>query len=422
MGDLAPRPNMAREYVIIGDGIAGATAATTLRKRDPDGEITVITDEPVPLYNRVATKDLAKGSKERDALFIHDMDLYAENDITLRTGTRVVELRDQERRVVCQDGSRYSYDRLLVASGGTPRRLPVPNADAEGIHTFWTLKDAERIKAAAKQADDAVIIGAGLLGIDLAVIYGIHGADTKYLMRGDRWWRAGINKEGSEIVEKGLAELGVECIFHEEPVRFEADDGHVARCIAASGKEYKCDSAGVAIGLHYNTEYLRGSRVKIGEGVLTDEYMRTSTTDIYAAGDIAQYYDVILDRVNQNGSWASAKKQGEIAAQNMTADLHEEALEEFRLVDTYSINHFDFFIMSVGSVLGDKKVERRYDDGNYRRVIFYRDRPVGAVFIGDVSQAGILRKIIEKRPELAGREEELLEWKLDKSLLKEATG
>ena len=190
--------------------------------------------------------------------------------------------------------------------------------------------------------------------------------------------------------------------------------------MAASGKEYPADTAGVAIGLHYNTEFLRGSRVKVGEGILTDEFMRTSVSDVYAAGDLAQYYDVILDRVNQNGSWASAKKQGEVAGMNMTRDLVEGAeLEEFQLVDTYSINHFDFFIMSVGSVLGDKKLDRRYDDDNYRRVIFYRDRPVGAVFIGDVSQAGIIRKIIEKRPNMAGREEELLEWKVDTSLLKE---
>ncbi|MDX1612635.1 MAG: FAD-dependent oxidoreductase, partial [Candidatus Thermoplasmatota archaeon] len=219
---------MAREYVIIGDGIAGATAATTIRKRDPDGNITIITDEPVPLYNRVATKDLAKGSKDAEGIMIHDLEFYEEHDITLRMNTRVTELRDQEKRLVCHDGSRYSYDKLLIATGGTPRNLPVPNGDAEGIYTFWTLKDAEDIKAAAIEADSAVVIGAGLLGIDLAVIYGVHGCNTKYLMRGDRWWRAGISKEGSEIVERGLAELGVECIFHEEPERFELDNGRVA--------------------------------------------------------------------------------------------------------------------------------------------------------------------------------------------------
>ncbi len=405
---------MPREYVIIGDGIAGATAADEIRERDPEGEITIITDEPVPLYNRVATKDLAKGDRTAEQIMMHDLDWYTKRDINLRTNTRVTEVRDDEKRVVCHDGSRYSFDKLLIASGGTPRRLPVPNGDADNIHAFWTLKDAEHIKAAAKQADDAVVIGAGLLGIDLAVIFGKHGASTKYLMRGDRWWRQGISKEGSEIVERGLAEFGVECIFHEEVERFNVRDGQVSEAVGSSGKVYKADTAGIAIGLHYNAEFLRGSRVKVGEGILTDEYMRTSADDIYAAGDIAQYYDVILDRVNQNGSWASAKEQGTVAGANM---VNPDEKQEFELVDTYSINHFDFFIMSVGSVLGDHKVERRYDESNYRRVIFFRGRPVGAVFVGDVSQAGVIRKIIAKKEDYQGREELLLEEKIDRSLL-----
>ena len=154
-----------------------------------------------------------------------------------------------------------------------------------------------------------------------------------------------------------------------------------------------------------------------GEGVLSDEYMRTSVNDIYCAGDINQYYDVLLDRVNQNGSWASAKKQGDVAALNMTANLHDGELTEFQLVDTYSINHFDFMIMSVGSVLGDHKVEQRYDDNNYRRVIFYRNKPVGAVFVGDVSQAGTIRKVIASQADMKGREEELIKWEVDKELI-----
>jgi NAD(P)H-nitrite reductase large subunit len=410
---------MAREYVIIGDGIAGATAAEEIREQDPAGDITVITDESVPLYNRVATKDLAKGDKSRDDLMMHDEEFYRKRDIELRTNTRATHVREDEKRVVCHDGSRYSFDKLLIASGGTPRRLPVPNGDAEGVRTFWTLQDARDLKREAKDADEAVVIGAGLLGIDLAVVFGTHGADTKYLMRGDRWWRQGIGKEGSKIVEEGLADLGVECVFQEEVERFETRDGRIIGCVGSSGGKHSCDAAGVAIGLHYNHDFLRGTRVKIGEGILTDEYMRTSVEDIYAAGDIAQYYDVVLDRVNQNGSWASAKEQGAVAGRNMTSDPDEE-LEEFELVDTYSINHFGFFIMSVGSVLGNEKLDRTYGDGSYRRVIFFRDRPVGAVFVGDVSQAGILRKIIGQKPDFADRDKEaLLDETVDPDLLQE---
>ncbi|MGH2668599.1 MAG: NAD(P)/FAD-dependent oxidoreductase, partial [bacterium] len=267
---------MGQNVVIIGDGIAGATAAVAARKRDPDAQITIITDEPEPLYNRVQIKDFAKGQRDEASTFIHDLGSYDKNNLRLRLNTRVVEVRDAENRLVTADGTRYSYDKLLLATGGTPRKLPVDGGRAEGVFTFWTFGDARRILAAAKEADHGVVVGAGLLGIDLAVVFGVHGVDTKYLMRGDRWWRDGLSKAGSAIVERGLAKIGVECVFGENVERFVTEKGRITHAVATSGKVYAADIAGVAIGLRYNHDFLKGSRVKVGEGVLTDELMRTS--------------------------------------------------------------------------------------------------------------------------------------------------
>ena len=399
-----------RRFVIIGDGIAGATAAETLRANDPDASIVQLTSEGEPLYNRVQIKDFAKGQKEEAKCRIHEMKWYEERNIDLRLFTTVTLVDDANNTVICEDGSRFEYDQLLVATGGLPRPYPVPNGQAGGVHTFWTFADARRIRAAAEKAERGVAIGAGLLGIDLAVIFAKHGADVKYVMRGNRWWREGLNKDGSAIVEGYLKEIGVECIFHETPTHFTVDDAnHVRSVVTDKGKEYPVEVVGCAIGLNMNLRAVAPSRIKTGEGILANEYLQTSVPNVYVAGDIAQYFDPILNRVNMNGSWASAKRQGEVAALNM---LHGNKTA-FEHVDFYSIDHFDKPVMSVGNILGDDIIEGVVADGVYRRVIFKDNRIVGAVMVGDAKPLPWLKKIIGARLDVSKVRDDLLKADFD---------
>ncbi len=411
---------MTREHiVVIGDGIAGATAAGHLRKESEEVDITVLTDEGEPLYNRVQIKDYAKASVDEDRVRIHDLGWYEERDIDLRLYSPVKRVDDENSTVITEEGERLEYDKLLIATGGTPRKYPAPNSQADGIHTFWTFKDAREIREAAEEADSGIVIGAGLLGIDLAVIMGAHDVDTKYVMRGNRWWREGLNKEGSEIVERALSDMGVECTFHETVTAFDVnDDNHVTACTTDAGNHYDADLVGVAIGLNYNMRLLSGSGLTKGEGILCNEYLQTSVPNIFAAGDICQYYDVLLNRVNINGSWASAKTQGKIAATNMLASSEEE-MTPFEHVDFYSINHFDFPVMSVGTVLGDQMVEGLPEDDTYYRFIFKGDRLVGAVFVGDAKPLPFVKKAVANRADVSGIKKDLVEPGFDyKELLK----
>lgn len=401
---------MAERFVIIGDGIAGATAAVTLRKRSGD-PITVLTDEGEPLYNRVTIKDFAKGTIADEKCKIHDLQFYDKNDIELRLHTRVRNIDDVNKVVITEDREQIPYTKLLIATGGVPRRLGLPNDDAPGAHRFWTFVDARHIKADAEanRGKPGVTIGAGLLGIDIAVIFGIHGVRVNYVMRGNRWWREGISKTGSEIVERVLAEKGVNCTFAQTPSEFTVDGaGRVSGVRCLGGNVYPCSIAGYAVGLNYNLRLIAGTRVKKGEGILTDSYLRTSVPDVFAAGDIVQYYDIVLERINMNGSWSNAKRSGEVAALNM---LGENV--EYRFVDTYSINHFDFMIGSVGSVLGESDAERRFSDTDYKRFVFKGNRLVGAVFVGSLALQGPIKKLIVNKTDLSKVKEQLLEPSFD---------
>ncbi|HUR69015.1 MAG TPA: FAD-dependent oxidoreductase [Candidatus Thermoplasmatota archaeon] len=401
---------MAQRFVIIGDGIAGATAAETLRANDADASITIITNEGEPLYNRVQIKDFAKGQKEEAKCRIHDTKWYESRKIDLQLFTQVTLVDDKHNTVICEDGRRYDYDKLLVATGGLPRPYPVPNGQAEGVFTFWTFADARRIRAAAEASEKAVAIGAGLLGIDLAVIFAKHDVETKYIMRGNRWWREGLNKEGSAIVEGYLKEIGVECIFGETPTHFEVTDkDHVSAVVTDKGVTYPVQAVGAAIGLNMNLRAVAPSQIKTGEGILANEFLQTSVPNVYTAGDIAQYFDPILHRVNINGSWASGKKQGEVAALNM---LRGNTVP-FEHVDFYSIDHFEKPVMSVGNILGDEIVEAVVAEGIYRRVIFKDNKIIGMVFVGDAKPLPFVKKIIAARLDVSKMKQDFLKADFD---------
>jgi 3-phenylpropionate/trans-cinnamate dioxygenase ferredoxin reductase subunit len=403
---------MCASHVIIGDGIAGASAAETIREADPDAEVTVLTEEGEALYNRILIKEFAKGKLPEAPVSIHDPDWYDEREIDLRLDTVVTGVDTDAHEVYTHEGETFEYDKLLVATGGTPTQLPVDNSDADGIHHFWTFQDARAIKESAEAADKGVIVGAGLLGIDLAAICGAQGVDAHYLMRGESWWRYALSKEGAEIIHEAMEEIGVTPVFDSGVDHFETDDeGHVTAAIDPNGERFEADFAGVAIGLNFNTEFLRGSGIETDNGIVTDEYMRTNVDDVYAAGDITQFHDVILGERAQNGAWGSAKEQGSIAGQNMTAD---EPDAEFNWVSSYSITHFDFPFLSFGHpTLGDDSVEKKYEDGTWRRVALKDGRVIGGVLIGDLSAQSVLKKLARKQIDVSDRKDLLLEQGVD---------
>ena len=411
---------MSESYVVVGDGIAGSSAAETLRERDPDASITVLTEEGEALYNRILIKEYAKGKLPEAPISIHDESWYEDNDVDLRLNTVVTDLRPDDHEIETHDGETISYDKLLLATGGTPTQIPVENGGADGIHHFWTFQDARRIKEDAEASERAVVVGAGLLGIDLAAICGAQNVDAKYLMRGECWWRYALTQEGGEIIHNALRDIGVEPVFDSGVDHFEVDDdGHVEAAVDPSGERYPCDWAGVAIGLDFNVELLQGTEIEADNGIVVDEYMRTTVEDIYAAGDVTRYHDTITGEREQNGSWGSAKEQGSIAATNIVADGEEEA---FRWVSTYSITHFDFPFLSFGHpTIGDEHAERKYSDTEWRRVAFKNGKIVGGVLVGDLSAQSAYKRLMKEERVVTDQIEALLEKQVDVDTLAAAT-
>jgi len=403
---------MSTSHVIVGDGIAGSSAAETIREEEPDADITIITDEGEALYNRILIKEFAKGKLPEAPISIHEPEWYEERDIDLQLNTHVTTVDADAHEIHTHSGTVYDYDKLLVATGGTPAQLPVENSTVDGIHHFWTFEDARAIREHAEQAETGIIVGAGLLGIDLAAVCAAQDVEANYLMRGNRWWRYALSVEGAEIIHDALEDNGVTPVFDSGVDHFEVDDdGKVAAAVDPNGDRFEGEFCGIAIGLDFNTEWLQGTEIEEDDGIIVDEYMQTNVDDIYAAGDITRFYDTILNEQAKNGSWGSAKEQGATAARNMIADGEEEA---FRWVSSYSITHFDFPFLSFGHPTGgDDGAERKYSDNEWRRLAFKNGQLIGGVLIGDLSQQSTFKRIMRDERQVADQKEVLLEQDVD---------
>ena len=386
---------MTEKFVIIGDGVAGATAAENIRDESEDAEIMVFTDEENALYNRIMLKNYMKGTLPKQYTQMHDENWYEKRDIDLKLGTPVENVDTEEKKVFTEDGE-YSYDKLLVATGGSPRRLPQDDG-FDNLHYMWTMADASEIRESAEESEEAVVVGGGLLGIDLAMAYAENDCETHYLIRDENWWNRGLDNKGAEIIHKKMEDKGVNVITETE-VKELVGDGNVEKVVSKDGEEFSCDAVAVAIGQTPNSEIIDIEK-NDASMIMADEFLGTSMDDVFAAGNMVEYESPVFERRVVNGSWDHSEAMGEKAGKNMVGDRNE-----FDFVNTYGVGHFDVQFLAIGDWKGEP-VQRKYSGDEYRRLFFDGNRLVGAVMIGYTDGQEELKKMIKQKDEIEDKEE-----------------
>lgn len=403
------------QYLIIGNGGAGLRAAKTVRERDSEGDITIVDTEIHPCYYRMRLPDYISGWKGRDSVFVIKEDFYSENSIRFLTGETVAALRPEKREAVLASGTSLPYDRMLIASGARPRELAVPGADLDGVVYLRTLDQAEDIIRRGKEAVKAVVLGGGLLGVELARAFNEMGLETHYLIREDRFWPQMLDTAGSALVEKVLAEKGV--ILHkEEGIEEVVGKGGRAEGVrTASGDLLEASLVGVAIGVVSNLEFLEGSGVDVDRGVIVDERLRSNVPDIYAAGDVAQALDAASGEHRVVTSWLNAQRQGEIAGINMSGgDAFLEGVVPYNVIVIYGLP-----VACIGLDLppdeeGYEVLTGDYPrDGKYRKLVLRDGILVGATLIGDIVEAQSAEALIKKRADLSAWRDRLFQEGFD---------
>lgn len=404
---------MGFRYVIVGNGVAGTTCAQELRKNDPSCEIWLITNEPYPLYNRVSLKRLLDGVLPEQKVMMRDLAWHEEQRITLLRETLVTHVDTSERAVYLNRGGSLRYDALLVASGGWPNHLEAPGvAGTAHVYTFMTLDDTKEIIERTLASKTAVTTGGSYMAYDLTEGLSKRGIHVTWLMRGPFWLRRTLDAEGGRLVDEIVTRHGIEVAHGEEIRAVIARDGAPRGVIATSGREYTGDLIGLGIGLTLNHAFLAETPIARAKGILTDEYLETNVPGVFAAGDVAEFYDPILGQRRTLGTWDNALSQGRIAAINMAGGR-----QAYLDVPTRSSPIFDTNIVAMGLFeVTDPAVEaiQRAAPGahgmtDYRRFFFRANTLVGAVFLGSPKgRKKVVELIREKTQYRTPREREAL--------------
>ena len=362
------------DYLIIGGGIAGTSAAEVLRGEDPHAKIAILETEPHVLYSRVLIPKYIKGQIQRDALFLRKISDYAEKNIGFYPSSKVSKINIERREAILENGLIFSYKKLLIASGGKPKAWTSGvQADAGRPLRMHTLEDAEKIKDAINNAENktALVLGEGFIALEFLSIFILNGFKTHLIAKGSAWGEARLGRTGAEMLEEVFKKYGV--VMHKK---------------TADGEKIKTALVAAGVGLSRNLEAFAG--LEVGQGILADEFLETSCPGIFAAGDIAVFFDVIAGRRRIVGNWTNSFLQGRAAALNM---LGRRVI--FKNVSTYNISCLDERLTFAGDTEDfDDSLEIK-TGGTLLRALFKENKLKGAVLINRFNDKIEITRLIE---------------------------
>lgn len=306
-----------RTMIIVGGGMAGASAAQTLRAEGFDGRIVLLGEEPELPYERPPlSKGYLTGKTARSSVYVHDAAFYAEHDIEVRTGARVTALDLASSEVVLETAERLGFDRLLLATGASPRRLQVPGGDLEGIHYLRDVADADALRESLAAGGRLVVVGAGWIGAEIAASAREQGLEVTVIEPAPVPLARVLGPEAGGFYARLHTDHGAELLLGTGVAGFEGS-GRVERVVTSEGRSIAADAVVVGIGVQPRTELAERAGLTVDDGVVVDELLRTSHPHVFAAGDIARAFHPFYGEHIRVEHWATARDHGAAAARNM---------------------------------------------------------------------------------------------------------
>jgi NAD(P)H-nitrite reductase large subunit len=381
-----------RRIVIVGNSAASLAALEAVRRLDRVSPVTLVADEAIPAYSRVLLPYLVSG--ERLDLSLRPPGYAERMGARLLLGRRAVGIAADALEL--DDGTRLPFDRLLVATGSRAAVPDVEGIATPGVSALKTMADALRIREELSGARHALILGGGL--ICLLTVHALLkvGVSVSIAVSSDRLLTRMLDEEAAGILQQRLAEAGVRILTRTDAARIVGSNGRVRSVVTAAGEVLPADLVILAKGIRPAIELARAGGLATGRGVLVDEYLRTSRPGVFAAGDCAEAPDMLVrGKTTIPGTWFEAVAQGEIAGANML-DAARPGPGAFKM---NVMEILGIAVASMGMIHApepDGRVVVRARDGNYRKLVIAGDRIVGAVLVGDVSEAGPIAMLIRR--------------------------
>ncbi|MEW6409837.1 MAG: FAD-dependent oxidoreductase [Nitrospirota bacterium] len=384
------------KYIIIGNSAAGIAAVESIRDIDQSGEITVFSKENYLAYSRPLIAEFISDRVTEKRMAYRYEDFYKLHRVNLHLGIKVTKIAPENKTIITDKKRSFSYDKLLIATGGTPIIPQVVGLDKKGVHTLITWDDAKGIKKDIKGKKEAVIIGGGLIGMKAAECVHDAGIKVTIVELADHILCTILDDYGSTIFEHHLESKGINLIMGNTVAEVSGKD-RVRSVVLKDGTRLKCDLLIVAIGVKPNTEIIKGSGINTNKGILIDRRMQTSVEDIYASGDVAEGYDMLINDRRVLALWPVAYRHGMIAGMNMAGSKREYE-GGFPMS---SLTVFDLSTISVGLFNpADKENYQTFTntDGKvYKKMVFKGDVLVGAILVNAIDRAGIYTGLIREQ-------------------------
>ncbi len=401
-------------YVLVGGGLASATTAENIRKHDPDGSILIIGAEPHPPYHRPPlSKEYLRGeAKAEDVLPVQSTSWYTDNNVTLLTGTKAKGADTAAKTVMLDNGDTVAYEKLLVATGSSPKTLDIPGADGPNVRTLRTWEDSDALRAHLGQK--IVLVGGGYIGVEVAADFVTKGGKATIIEPTDHLWSKFASPQYGAFLKKKLEAAGAEVILGDEVTEI-TPIGVKTKV----GKVVDGDCVLVGVGVKPNLEFALAAGLDVDQeknGVLVNEFLETSAPDVWAAGDVAGFQDPVLGKQWRVEHWNNAFWHGEIAGANMAGQrvAYDHVANFFS--DALDI-HFELF----GDPQGGKGGLFHGDPASNRFDELYVDENNEVVMVISVNPPESLYKTLEQlprtKPPVDGLEDEIRKADFDLDML-----
>ena len=397
------------DYLIIGGGITGVTAAETIREHDQHAHIAIVEREPHVLYSRVLLPHYLKRHIARPKLFLRTAQDFTNKKIDIHREDAIKTIDPKHKDITLENGKILEYEKLLLATGGRVKEWGM-SEDQHIVYRLQTLDDADRLFEALPSIHNPLVVGSSFISLEFLEIFLANQIKPTLLVRDAHFFGNLLEQRGGALMDENFKRLGIQ-VDYDDTIAHIASTRIGAEIMTKNSKKIPVDAIAVGIGMDRNVEYAHKAGIAVGKhGIVTNEFLETSEPDIFAAGDVAEYYDIMAETSRCIGNWTNAALQGKRAGLNMVGKR-----EAFRSVPSYSITNLGFQITALGDTGNHESAIVRMDDAHkqYERFFFKGDTLAGAVLINRFRDKAHLARVIEHKINIAPWRDQLLDYSFD---------
>ena len=381
--------------IIVGNGVAGVTAAKIIKEKHPQTRVSIYTDESSNYYPRPRLYEILAGEAEPEDVTIFSEEWYRKKGITVQLNKKALSIDTKRKELLLNDQTRVSYDKLLLANGGRSFVPPIKGADKTGVFTLRTISDALHIKEFTENTKKAIVIGGGLIGLEFAASLRKLGQQVTVVELFPRLLPRQLDPDGAALLKNRIESLGINIVLGVKTAEILGKET-VTGIMLDNGKKVSGDFVLVSAGMRSNTELALEAGIKVNRGVVVDGHLRTSVDAVYAVGDVAEYEGTVY------GIIPAALEQASNAAANMLGDEH---VIYTGTVTSNTLKIVGIDLTSMGLVNPEEPTYeeiKKTDEtkGVYKKLVLDKGKIVGAILLGDKKGVTSIRKLIAKETDI----------------------